>query len=162
MSWKYIENELYLLLLISQYNHSSSSGQAEIALLPGTRLEKVSETQCRRNTVAVEYVVTSAPTASFTDLETATILRSAISYDEKYLSSDVPSEQEQKKFIYELVNKWYLCNSVSTNKNQTYRCAQSTKPTTTTLQTVLLKLVPPRQIPDTSGLPANKRRSCQT
>ena len=54
-----------------------------------------------------EYAVTSNP-KPFEDKEVATILRAALSYvDKNSLSIDVPSKEEQLKFIYNLINKRY-------------------------------------------------------
>jgi hypothetical protein len=83
----------------------SKNRSAEIALLPGTKLSKVSEKTFGDGTLFVEYDVTSNP-PPFEDLEVATILRAAFSYYAS-LTIDVPSIEEQLKFIYNLINTRY-------------------------------------------------------
>ena len=92
--------------------------QAEIVLLPGTRLELVTATHFIEGGyieggIFAEYVVASNP-PEFTDVEVVTILRAAISYrkndfgqsDNRPLS-DVPDKREQRSFIHNLVNSKY-------------------------------------------------------
>lgn len=89
----------------------SKNRNAEIALLPGTKLSKVREQRFGDGTLFVEYDVTRNP-LPFEDLEVATILRAAIAYyscrnPEGRLSIDVPSKEEQLQFIYNLINTRY-------------------------------------------------------
>lgn len=86
--------------------------QAEIVLLPGTRLELVTATLFIEGIFA-EYVVASNP-PELTDVEVATILRAAISYRKKDFGQrdnrplrDVPDKREQRSFIHNLVNSNY-------------------------------------------------------
>lgn len=79
---------------------------AEITLLPGTELTKVSEKSFEDGTFFVEYQVTKHP-PPFEDLQLATILRAALSYWSGDLSIDVPSTEEKMAFIYNLVNNRY-------------------------------------------------------
>lgn len=82
---------------------------AEITLLPGTELELVKRTKFAKGSF-VEYRVTKNP-PKFEEKQIATILRAAISGHMGHLvwnvSRDVPSDEEQNRFIYNLVNKKY-------------------------------------------------------
>jgi len=85
--------------------------QAEIALLPGTTLKKKSEKTTKDGNNVVDYIVTKPP-PKFDDWEVATILRSAIFYHEKNketpkILDSVPDTEEQKLFLYNLVNRKY-------------------------------------------------------
>lgn len=87
--------------------------QAELVLLPGTRLELVTATRFTEGIFA-EYVVASNPPEFADDVEVATILRAAISYRKNDFGqsnnrplSDVPDKREQRGFIYNLVNSKY-------------------------------------------------------
>ena len=85
--------------------------QAEIALIPGTTLKKKTEKTTRDGNNVVEYIVTKPP-PTLDNREVATILRTAIFYCEKnkeiplHLES-VPDTDEQKLFLYNLVNRKY-------------------------------------------------------
>lgn len=87
----------FLPVIITKDRH------AEITLLPGTELTKVSEKAFEDGSFFVEYKVTSNP-PPFTDLEVATILRAAFRRD---VSTDVPTTEETLAFIYQLVNNRY-------------------------------------------------------
>ena len=77
---------------------------AEIGLLPGTRLKKTRETACSDGH-CVEYDVTSGP-SEFSGLQIATILRAAICYKEGNVG-DLPNNEEQDTFIYNLIDSKY-------------------------------------------------------
>lgn len=80
---------------------------AEIALLPGTRLELIQERRFPDGLFA-EYKVTANPTP-FTGLQIATILRAYLSQDGRNTVArrDVPDDGDRYRFICNLVNQKY-------------------------------------------------------